>query len=214
MHLLDTDKITINVDLDDVLNSLSSHWKRLHYLETGEIIKFKTWDAHKHSIYGLDIFKYFDYDGFFYDVPIKKGATELITYLMNSADTFDFQILSSYSGIKKEKYKSIYKQKYEWLKFHFNEDIANRLNLICDSKGLYKVNIIIDDYQKNLIESVYSTTKILIRAEHNKKYSSLLLKKEYDLNALVCEHTNDVIPILTKIEESTRNINQFINFLK
>jgi len=214
MYKLNNDKITINVDLDDVLNSLSSHWKRLHYLETGEIIKFKTWDAHKHSIYGHKIFKYFDYDGFFYDVPIKKGATELITYLINSNDIFDFQILSSCSGTKKEKYKSIYKQKYEWLKFHFNEDIANRLNLISDSKGLYKANIIIDDYQKNLIESVYSTTKILIRAEHNKNYSPMLLKKQYNLDALVCEHTNDVIPILSEIEESTYNINRFINFSK
>ena len=42
----------------------------------------------------------------------------------------------------------------------------------------------------------------------------MLLKKQYNLDALVCEHTNDVIPILSEIEESTYNINRFINFSK
>jgi 5'(3')-deoxyribonucleotidase len=76
--------IKINLDLDDVLNDLSTYWMDVHYEQTGERVIPTHWDLHSLSDHGQMIYNHLREPFFFYNCPMKEGADQLIEFLFSN----------------------------------------------------------------------------------------------------------------------------------
>lgn len=174
-------KFKINIDLDDVLNDLSTHWEATHLERTGENVSFTQWDVSELSIYGKAIFDYLKEPFFFYEAPVKDTASELFDYLRLNTATFSYRIVSACNEAEdSDVFKSIKAEKYMWLGEHFGSDVADKFILTNKSKKNYPADIVIDDYYKNLVESKKGCIKFLYNCRHNANVSIRELKSLCD----------------------------------
>lgn len=184
-------KITVRVDLDDVLNKFSEYFVNFHYERTGEQLEFVSWNLHEYSRYGLDLWNHLEDPNFFIDAPVELNAPKLIDFLNNQSSVYEYMIVSSYYGDSKKVFENTYRQKQAWLYKNFGEKASKRLILVRGSKKEYPADIIIDDYYINLEEASDHSLKLFYRRDHNRK---IILE---DPNVISVENHNDIIKILT-----------------
>jgi 5'(3')-deoxyribonucleotidase len=165
-------KFKINIDLDDVLNDLTTHWEATHHQRTGEKISFTQWDVSELSIYGTAIFDYLREPFFFYEAPVKDTAIELFDYLSINTSIYSYKIVSACKDDEdSDVFKAVKAEKYMWLGEKFGSDVADKLILTNKSKKNYPADVVIDDYYKNLIESKKGSIKLLYNSRHNANVS-------------------------------------------
>ena len=190
-------KIKVRVDLDDVLNKFSEYFLDVHYKHTGEELDFVSWDLHKHSKFGLDIWNHLERPDFFLNAPVEHNAKKLIDYLDIHGSVFEYFIVSSYYGDDDKVFDYIYKQKKMWLLKHFSEKASRRLILVNGSKKDFPADIVIDDYWKNLVEGVDESLKLFYVRDHNK---NIMIDTDYlkKVNTEGDGH-NEIINILSDV---------------
>lgn len=196
------EKIKINLDLDDVLNNLSFHWKQVHYEMTGEKLPFNTWNVGENSIYGERVYEHLTSPNFFYNCPRKHGANKLIEYLENNKYVFDTRIISMCHHDKETpEYESIKLQKKQWLSEKFdNKSVVSNFHLVNKSKSGYLCDIIIDDYMKNLNEvRKKNVIKILFSAPHNQQEDIEHCQKIFGGLYIKAKNHDEVVDILKDV---------------
>lgn len=189
-------KLKINIDLDDVLNNLSPYWMQVHYEKTGEKLKASEWELHRISKFGDLIYSYLTEPEFFYNAPLKEGASKIFEYLGQNAEHYDYTILSHCTHEAERFIDDIRDQKTRWLTEHFNEDVASRLILTPESKGKFPADIIIDDKPKNLVESTKCKYKLLVRADHNRTHNKHTILEDFNINVDVINNVGEAIKYL------------------
>ena len=163
-------KIRVRLDLDEVLNNFADYWLDIHYERTGEELKPTTFDMDNVSKYGEAVYDYFYEPSFFYDIPVKAGATKLLNFLDQNSQYIDYIIVSSVGFTDDKKVREyVREQKHAWLLANFESHVADKLITSGKSKKGYPADIIIDDLDKHIIEAPKKALKILFQAEHNKK---------------------------------------------
>jgi hypothetical protein len=195
-------KIKINLDLDDVLNNLSLHWKQTHYQSTGENLPFNTWNVGENSQYGERVYEHLTAPNFFYNCDRKHGANKLIDYLQNNQYLFDTKIVSMCHYEKgSSNYESIKLQKIQWLHDKFKEaSIVSNFHLVNETKSGYLCDIIVDDYAKNLNEvKKKNVLKLLFSAPHNKDVDLKHLQKVFGGYYVRVNNHDEVIEILKDV---------------
>ncbi len=95
-------------------------------------------------------------EGFFADIPVKKGAVETVRRL---SDYYEIYIATAAM-----EFPNSFVDKYNWLKKHF--DFIDWKNIVfCGDKSIINSDYLIDDHTKNLIP--FKGTGILFTAPHN-----------------------------------------------
>jgi 5'(3')-deoxyribonucleotidase len=69
------------------------------------------------------------------------------------------------------------------------------------------IDIIVDDYYGNLVDSKYASKKIMFRALHNKKYTEQMLYNSFKQNMTIVNNHQELIEVLTKIKNDTNDLN-------
>lgn len=163
-------KISIRVDLDDVLNRFSEYFIDYHYKQTGEELENNKWDLHHNSKYGINIWDHLSDNGFFSDIPMERNADKLIEYLDYVGDSkFDYQIISSYYGDSEKDFRNIFLQKKAWVYEHFGEKAVKKFKLVQGGKEEFPADIVIDDFYENLLyDNLSNSLKLYFIRDHNK----------------------------------------------
>lgn len=193
--------ILINLDLDDVLNDLSTYWMDMHHEHTGERVIPTHWNLGSLSDHGDNIYQYLEKPFFFYNCPKKIGADHLVEYLMSNSRVFKTTVVSScYAEPKSEYFQNVYEQKKQWLADNFEYPLHENFKLVHNSKRGVPCDIIIDDYVRNLNETKRkNVVKILFEARHNQNESLKPHQEEHGGLYLRAKSHAKVVDILRNI---------------
>ena len=208
---MDNSKITIRLDLDDVLNDLTLYWMELHYERTGEKINLKSWDVHEQSKYGEKIYDYFNEENFFYNIPVKEGAKRLIRFLDENSFMFDYNIISSCSRETATEFEYISEQKYFWLRDNLGEYSAQKFTLVGNDKSKFSADMIVDDSVDNLINQGNGhCVKVLFSAPHNINFNTNELSEEYDEHFVRIDTHTELLELIKEIM-SQGSVKNYLN---
>jgi len=191
---MDTNKIRVRLDLDQVLNELAEHWLTLHYEHTGEKLNATEWGLDKISKYGNSIYDYFYEPNFFYDIPIKPGSVRLINFLDQNSQFIEYIIVSSIDFTEDNLVKKyVEDQKRAWLLANFGDHVSDKLITTGSSKKGYPADIIVDDNIKHILDSPKNSLKILFQAEHNKKVDPSQFDEKTLIGIRTLKEVEDII---------------------
>lgn len=169
---MESNKITVRIDHDDVLNNFTEHFVQRHYENTGEKLSPSGWDFHEDSAYGEEIYDLLAERDFFITAEIEEDADKLFMFLENNSSVFDYQIVSSYYGSSEKEFEHTYRQKINFYNKHLtnSKDVIDRFTLVNGGKEDYPADIIIDDHMDNLKgkNDTGKNLKILYHSPHNK----------------------------------------------
>ncbi len=148
---------TIAVDMDGVLADVYQQFIKMHFEESGEILKTE-------NLWGLTeaeafphLLKHVNTEGFFRSAPVLEGAKEALGQLYKS---YDLYIVSGAT-----EFPLSLTEKQAWLNEHF-PFIPWQQMVFCGSKKIIKADIMIDDHFKNLDH--FEGKTYLFTQPHNK----------------------------------------------
>lgn len=198
---LTENRYQINLDFDDVLNMLTTHWKEVHLDATGENLDFSQWDLHEISEFGDQIYDYFGLPDFFEYAEPQEGLQNLFRFLTNNANLFTYRIVSHCTGKAMEHYESVLLQKSKWLKDYLDDSIVEKLILTDEPKSNWPADIVIDDKIDNLLDCKEAPVLVLMRAPHNRLLSVENVEYDYGLDIVIVEDLNEFVEVLEDVKE-------------
>lgn len=194
-------RIRINIDFDDVMNNLTTHWREVHEEATGEDLDFTRWNLHEISKFGTAIYDYFGLPDFFETALPNNGLQKLFRFLMHNGSHFSYKIVSHCTGKAKENYDSVLLQKSNWIKEYLDETVLENFILTDEPKSKWEAEIIIDDKIDNLVDCKASPVLVLMRAPHNRVLSVENVKYDYGIDIHIVDSLNEFVELLEDIRD-------------
>lgn len=211
---MDQSKVTVRLDMDDVLNELCMHWMDVHEEKTGERLTTTTWNVHELSDYGEKVYDHFTSKDFYYNVPMKNGADKTVRFLEDNTFFFDYVIVSSCSQDDDREFEYIHDQKIQWCAEKLHQNTPSRFHLVSNGKDDYPADILVDDNLENLLGQGFDDSlKILFTARHNAKEDVTKIGKQEN-EALLRVDNHDKLQEILKdvmVSQSVKNYIQESN---
>lgn len=161
-----TNKFTVLVDCDDVMNNLVETWCWWLNMVHGTAVSAKEitqWDVRGYfpSLTEKEIYEPLQLGSFWYYVKPKEGAVEYLKKMLD--DGFDIYVCtaSNYETIK-DKYEDVIRRYFPFISW-------NRI-IIAKNKQMIRGDVLIDDGVHNLENGSYD--KILMSTPHNINYDA------------------------------------------
>jgi 5'-nucleotidase len=148
---------TIAVDMDGVLADVYQQFIKLHFEETGEVLKPENMSGLPEAEAFPHLLKHVNSEGFFRTAPLNEGARETLEQL---ARVYELFIVSAAT-----EFPLSLTEKQAWLNEHF-PFITWQQMVFCGSKKIIKADIMIDDHFKNLDH--FEGDTYLFTQPHNK----------------------------------------------
>lgn len=190
MNYIDKKDFIIGIDADDTIENLLDAWckwlnnKYPEYNFTAADIT--NWDLNKHytTLTEEQIFEPLFIDEFFETITPKPDAQKYVKKLIDDGFTV-FICTNSHFGTIKAKMEHMLLKYFPYLTW---DDI-----ILIKRKSLLKLNVLVDDYPKNLIHGDY--VKILFDTAHNRYIDD----KQYNL--LRYNNWEDIYNCINKLYE-------------
>lgn len=160
-------KLKIGIDIDGTINNMCECVLKVYNEDSGDNLKVENiTDYYIENFvkeeYKKDFYKYFTDKRVWKQVEINQEAKEYITKLNSDGHTIYF--------VTSTEPENIYK-KANWLQREFPDiNIRKRLIRCYDKQLLSGLNILIDDYDKNLMNGDYA--KILLDKPWNRNFEN------------------------------------------
>ena len=179
------DKLTIALDMDGVLADTIQKVLDMYNDEYGLQVTredIKEWDLSSIQKEGTDIFKYFEFPGFFTSLNVMEGAKKAVWELMDEGHDVVIASAAPPSGMK---------DKVIWMATHF--PVVPQENIIMASrKDLVQADVLIDDGIHNLEQSP-SDYPVLFKQDNPWTWN--------EDRFLSVNHWDEVIPLIKDIEK-------------
>ena len=163
-------KLTILVDLDDVLNNLVEAWVRYlnhnHNL-TVNLNDITDWDMMRFfpTLTEEQVFEPIKLEQFWWSLSVKPEAVEYLGKLLNDGHTIKIVTATHYKAVV---------PKVEWLLENF-PFLSWHNVIIAQDKSLIKGDVIIDDGVHNLLGRDEKSLKIIMAMPHNADYADHII---------------------------------------
>lgn len=177
------------VDLDGVLGDLHTTWYKAHN-HTCMICKkplrkedVLTWDTHKYTACGKDIYSYLDLQGIYRNAPIVEGAVYGTLALQEMG--LDLHVVThSYSV-------NAIVGKHAWLAEHFPHIPFDHI-IHAKNKSMIEGDFIIDDYIENL-RGNRDGVRILFNLTHNQEENFTEEQRIFSKRVIRAMSWNDIV---------------------
>ena len=164
-------KITIGIDIDQVLARLNEQWLNVIREKEGEDVKpemITDWHMAKFFKCGEKIYDYLDYD-LFRHLPVMEHAKEVVKEL---CEFYHVYVVTSATS-KPE----IMVAKWEWLEEHF-PFISKEQIIMCGDKSQIATDVLIDDAPHNL-EDFKGSIRVLFDQPYNRNEDRFIRARDW-----------------------------------